>query len=141
MSFVERVVFDTSTLISAVLRPSWFPRQAFLKAIAEGELCASPSTLSELEAVLSRDKFDRYLDRATRLEFFALYRRRIRLFPVSEAEENSLQEPCRDSRDNKFLALALACSADCLISSDEDLLALHPYRGIPVMRPRDFLDT
>jgi predicted nucleic acid-binding protein len=37
----------------------------------KGQLCASPSTLSELEAVLSRDRFDRYLDRATRLEFFA----------------------------------------------------------------------
>lgn len=140
MSFVERVVFDTSTLVSAVLRPSSIPRQAFLMAIAQAELCASASTLAELSSVLSRDKFDRYLDHATRQAFFELYRRHSHLFPVSAAEENALQETCRDPRDHKFLALALACSADLVISSDEDLLVLSPYRQIPVLRPRDYLE-
>lgn len=139
MSFAERVVFDTSTLVSTVLRPTSIPRQAFLKAIAQAELCASPSTLAELELVLSRDKFDRYLDRDTRMEFFGLYRRHVLLFPISEAEEKVLAEPCRDPRDNKFLALALACSADFLISSDDDLLALNPYRQIAILLPRDYL--
>lgn len=140
MSFVERVVFDTSTLISAVLRPASVPRQAFMKALSQAELCASPSTLAELESVLTRSKFDRYLDPALRLEFFQLYRRHVHLFPVSEAEESALLEPCRDPRDNKFLALALACSADLVVSSDEDLLTLNPYRRIPVMLPRDYLE-
>lgn len=139
MSFAERVVFDTSTLISAVLRPTSVPRQAFLKAIAQAELCASPATLAELELVLARDKFDRYLDRAARLEFFEIYRRHARLFPVSEAEEAALQTPCRDARDNKFLALAMICSADVVISSDDDLLVLNPYRNIPVILPREYL--
>lgn len=139
MSFAERVIFDTSTLISAVLRPTSVPRQAFLKAIAQAELCASAATLAELELVLMRDKFDRYLDRAARLEFFEIYRRHIHLFPVSEAEEAALQAPCRDARDNKFLALALACSADLVISSDDDLLTLNPYQRIPVILPREYL--
>ena len=140
MNFVKRVVFDTSTLVSAVLRPGSVTRQAFLKAVAEAELCASASTLAELESVLGRDKFDRYLERETRLQFVALYRRHVRLFPVSESEENTLQEPCRDSRDNKFLALALVCAADAIVSSDEDLLSLNPYRRIPVILARDFLE-
>ena len=140
MNFVKRVVFDTSTLVSAVLRPGSVTRQAFLKAVAEAELCASASTLAELESVLGRDKFDRYLERETRLQFVALYRRHARLFPVSESEENTLQEPCRDSRDNKFLALALVCAADAIVSSDEDLLSLNPYRRIPVILARDFLE-
>mgnify|MGYP000541236355 CR=1 FL=1 len=38
MNFVKRVVFDTSTLVSAALRPTSIPRQAFLKAVAEAEL-------------------------------------------------------------------------------------------------------
>lgn len=139
MSFAERVVFDTSTLISAVLRPASVPRQAFLKAIAQAELCASPATLAELESVLARDKFDRYLNRAARLEFFGIYRRHARLFPVSEAEEAALEPPCRDARGNKFLALALVCSADVLITSDDDLLTLNPYRRIPVILPREYL--
>ena len=92
------------------------------------------------QSVLGRDKFDRYLERETRLQFVALYRRHVRLFPVSESEENTLQEPCRDSRDNKFLALALVCAADAIVSSDEDLLSLNPYRRIPVILARDFLE-
>lgn len=140
MSFVKRVVFDTSTLVSAALRPTSVPRQAFLKAIAEAELCISDSTLTELRDVMSRDKFDRYLERELRMQFVELYRRHTRLIHVSEAEELALQAPCRDPRDNKFLALALACSADVVVSSDEDLLTLTPYRGIPVILPRDFLE-
>lgn len=139
MNFVKRVVFDTSTLVSAVLRPASVPRQAFLKAVAEAELCASASTLAELESVLGRDKFDRYLERETRLQFVALYRRHARLFPVSESEESTLQEPCRDPRDNKFQALALVCAADAIVSSDDDFLSLSPCRRIPVILARDFL--
>ena len=140
MNFVKRVVFDTSTLVSAALRPTSIPRQAFLKAIAQTELCVSDSTLAELGEVMSREKFDRYLDREVRMQFVELYRRHARLFHVSEADETMLQEPCRDPRDNKFLALALACSADVVVSSDEDLLTLNPYRRIPVVLPRDFLE-
>ena len=42
---------------------------------------------------------------------------------------------CRDTKDNKFLALALICEADAIISSDNDLLALNPWRSIPVLTP------
>ena len=90
--------------------------------------------------MLGRDKFDRYLERETRQQSVALYHRHARLFPVSESEERSLQEPCRDPRDNKFLALALVCAADAIVSSDEDLLSLNPYRHIPVILARDFLE-
>ncbi len=139
MSYVKRVVMDTSTLVSAVLLPQSTPRQAFLKAVASGVLCVSPATLSEMEHVLMRKKFDRYLDQKTRLDFLSMYRTHARLFPVSEAEETTLPLSCRDPRDNKFLALALGCSADVLVSSDDDLLTLNPYQGIPVLSPQGFL--
>lgn len=139
MNFVRRTVLDTSTLIGAVLRPQSIPRQALLKALANGTLCASPATLAELELVLMREKFDNYLDQETRREFLAMYHAHVRLFPVTEAEETTLPLSCRDPRDNKFLALILACSADVLISSDDDLLTLNPYQGIPIMTPKEFL--
>ncbi|HMV18509.1 MAG TPA: putative toxin-antitoxin system toxin component, PIN family [Zoogloea sp.] len=138
MNCVERVVFDTSTLIGAMLRPTSIPRQAFLKAVRQAELCASPATLAELEVVLLRDKFDRYLGREHRLQFLELYRRHARLFAVSDADETEM--PCRDPRDNKFLALALACSANAIVSSDDDLQVLNPFREIPILLPRDYLD-
>jgi len=45
--------------------------------------------------------------------------------------------PCRDPEDNRFLALVLA--ADALVSSDEDLLMMNPWRGVPVMTAAEFL--
>ena len=139
MSFVKRAVLDTSTLIGAVLRPQSVPRQAFLKAVSNGILCASSSALAALEQVLMREKFDRYLDQQTRQEFLAMYRFHVRLFPVTETEEAALPLSCRDPRDNKFLALALNCSADVLISSDDDLLILNSYQGIPILTRKEYL--
>ena len=107
----------------------------FLKALASCELCASSATLNELEQALRRDKFNRYLDAKTRLSFVALMRQHTHLFGVLEADERSVQPPCRDPKDNKFLALALVCEADAIISSDNDLLALNPWRSIPVLTP------
>jgi predicted nucleic acid-binding protein len=31
-------------------------------------------------------------------------------------------------------------NATCIVSGDADLLALDPFRGIPIMRPADFLE-
>ena len=60
------------------------------------------------------------------------------LFAMQPADLAPIDPPCRDPLDNKFLALALASEADTLISSDEDLLVLHPWRGIPILTPAQF---
>ena len=46
---------------------------------------------------------------------------------------------CRDPTDNKYLELALAAQAATIVSSDQDLLAVHPWRGILIQRPADYL--
>ena len=46
---------------------------------------------------------------------------------------------CRDPTDNRYLELALAAGASAILTGDEDLLVLHPWRGIPVLRPAEFL--
>jgi uncharacterized protein len=46
---------------------------------------------------------------------------------------------CRDPKDDKFLELAVNASADIIVTGDEDLLVLHPFRGISILRPADFL--
>lgn len=139
MSFANRIVIDTSTLIGALLKPQSLPRQAFSHALATGTLCVSPATLAELESVLLRNKFDRYLDQESRLKFLQHYRAATELFPVTIDEESALTPPCRDARDNKFLALALHCSAYTVISSDDDLLILNPWHEIAVVTPSQFL--
>jgi putative PIN family toxin of toxin-antitoxin system len=135
----RRVVVDTSTLVSAALRADSIPHKALLEALATSDLCASTETLAELERVLDNKKFDRYLDQTLRREFVALIRRQSHLFAVETTDLEAVEPPCRDPEDNKFLALALAAEANVLISSDDDLLVLHPWRGIPIVTPADFL--
>jgi putative PIN family toxin of toxin-antitoxin system len=132
----RRVVLDTSTLVSAALRVGSIPYQALVEALGAWEICASAETLTELERMLEKEKFDRYLDRASRQEFAALMRRNVHLFLVQDV---AVDPPCRDAMDDRFLALAMVAEVDVLVSSDEDLLVLHPWRGIPIVTPREFL--
>ena len=46
---------------------------------------------------------------------------------------------CRDLADNKYLELALAAKAIAIVSGDQDLLALHPWRGIAILPPAEYL--
>lgn len=60
---------------------------------------------------------------------------------VTAADEALLQPPSRDPKDNKFLALAQLRAADMLVSSDDDLLTLHPWCGVQVITPAAFVAT
>ena len=46
---------------------------------------------------------------------------------------------CRDPTDDKFLEIATNGFATCVITGDPDLLALHPFRNIPIVSPDTFL--
>lgn len=49
-------------------------------------------------------------------------------------------QACADPDDDKVLACALTVRADYIISGDRHLLDMHPFRRIPILRPRAFLD-
>jgi len=136
---IRRVILDTSTLVSAALRAGSVPEQALTKALRSCELCASADTLDELAVVLDRNKFDRYLDRELRRSFVSLIRRSAQLFAVQEVDRLAVKPACRDPKDNPFLALAVVCEADVLVSSDEDLLALDPWNGVRIVTALEFL--
>jgi putative PIN family toxin of toxin-antitoxin system len=135
----QRVVLDTSTLVGAALRIGSIPHQVLIMALGTCDVCASDETLRELERVLKRKKFDRYVDRDSRGEFAALIRRHVHLFSVGDGGLEAFEPTCRDPEDNKFLALALVAEADLLVSSDEDLLVMNTWRGITIVTPADFL--
>lgn len=139
MNSFRRVVFDTSSLVGAALKPGSVPHQALMLALARCDVCASVQTWLELDLVMQRDRFDRYLTRSARSDFVALLRNYLHFYPVTPEDESVLQPPCRDAKDNKFLALAHVCRADVLVSSDDDLLVLHRWRDVPVLRPAEFL--
>lgn len=129
-----RIVVDTGVVVSAVLLPHSVPRQAFDAAAGRGRLLVSDATVDELEVVLRRPKFDKYVREEKRLEFLeALVRDAELVAIIDEVEE------CRDPSDDKFLALALSGKATHVVSGDADLLALHPFRGIAIVTPQQFL--
>ncbi len=48
-------------------------------------------------------------------------------------------DACRDPKDNKFLEVAVNGMADMLITGDNDLLDINPFRGIIIITPADFV--
>ena len=129
-----RFVFDTNTLVSAALFSRSIPRLAFDSAFERGELLTSEAGLAELDEVLHRAKFARYL---TPLEA-DLFVNQVSLKAMFNAVTSSLVD-CRDHKDNKFLELAVAGNAGCIITGNQDLLVLHPYRGLAILNLVDFL--
>jgi uncharacterized protein len=130
-----RFVFDTNTVMSAVLLKSSVPRQAFDRAIRLGKLLVSQATIEELYAVMRRKGFDKYVVEEARVEFVTALVREAVLVEVTENINK-----CRDPKDDKFLELAVSGKTECIVSGDDDLLSLHPFRGIIVLTPRQFLD-
>jgi putative PIN family toxin of toxin-antitoxin system len=130
-----RVVVDTNVAVSAVLLPGSKPRQAFDLAAKAGRLLLSQSTLMELDEVLRRPKFDKYVSERQRLEFLLALVDQAHIVTVVER----IQE-CRDEDDNKFLEVAAAGAANHINSGDPDLLGLNPFRGILIQTPAAFVD-
>lgn len=128
------VVVDTNTLISGVLLSDSVPGQAVRKAIAEDVMLMSEESLYELADVLSRKKFDRYLSVKDREEFVRLVLRVAEMVPIVTAVHE-----CRDESDNRILEVAVNGGAALIVSGDQDLLTLNPFRGIPVLKPGEYV--
>ena len=131
-----RYVFDTNTVVSALLFQQSKPALAFYAALDCGAILLSEATMIELSDVLARKKFDRYLTREECEQFLAMLLHVATIIDVTV----HIQE-CRDPRDDKFLSLAVGGRASCLISGDADLLAMNPFRGIPILTAAQFLDS
>jgi len=130
-----RVVVDTNVLISRLLALDSRPARAVSHAIRQGQLLASDATLEELAEVIGRPKFDRYLAVEERQQFIRLLVRIVDFPAITHRFSD-----CEDPKDNKFLELAVSGSASVIITGDSDLLALHPFHEIPILKPGDYLD-
>jgi uncharacterized protein len=129
-----RVVFDTNAVVSAMLLQQSIPRRAFDRALREGHLLISAPTMTELDEVIRRPRFDKYLTEEERIEFLTTLVHEAELVDVVDKVAD-----CRDPRDNKFLELAVSGRATHLVTGDADLLVLNPFRGLKVVSPSEFL--
>jgi putative PIN family toxin of toxin-antitoxin system len=127
-------VIDVNVLVSAFLFFDSKPRQALNKAQDLGLVLMSNSIFGELIEVISRPKFNRYLSQERKQELIddltgtALF-----------IEPNQVITECRDPKNNKYLELAITGNAECIVTGDQDLLILNPFRKIPIITVQEFL--
>jgi putative PIN family toxin of toxin-antitoxin system len=131
----ELFVIDTNVIVSAFLFLNSKPRQALDKAQDLGLVLLSNSIFIELLEVIHRPKFNRYLSQTTKKDL------------IDDLLDNSLFieinetiTECRDPKDNKYLELAITGQAKCIVTGDQDLLILNPFRGIPILTVQEFLE-
>jgi len=115
----QRVVFDTNTVVSALLFANG--QLAWLRQHWREGACVplvSQASTAELTRVLAYPKFR--LSPDDRRELLADY--------LPNAEVIEVTEPCpvlcRDANDQPFLDLAQSGAADVLVTGDQDLLSL-----------------
>ena len=132
-----QIVIDTNVLVSCLFKQNSRINR-ILRHLIDGEyqLLYSDETVKELNDVLLRPRISRNILKDWDIaELLVLLRfRGMRVFPKTGINV------CRDPEDDKFLELAVDGHADYIVSGDKDLLALHPFQGIPIITPATFLD-
>src|SRR4051794_39013942 len=117
-------------------RPSAWgaPPPALRHAFRSDRVAVSEAVMAELLGGLDRPRLARFVDPGLRDEVLS----QLRAFGVFFAPAEAVAD-CHDAKDNKVLELALASGAWAIVSSDADLLVLHPWRGLRILRPADYL--
>ena len=128
-----RLVVDTNLMIRALISPGP-ARQFFRLAPLAHVLVYHPEQFLELRDVCARPRLRVAPEAVDELV------ERIRLYglPV-DAPLPDASGDCRDPNDEYVLALAQASDAELILTEDQDLLVLDPWRGIRIMRLFQFL--
>ena len=126
-----KVVLDTSTLIAAHISRAGVCAEHMEEILLNHELIISEFILGELQRKL-RDKF-RIPDADVRevTEF-------LRTAATSVIPAELPPDSCRDTNDIPILGTAVAGQVELLVTVDRDLLELVTFRGIAILKPRDF---
>jgi putative PIN family toxin of toxin-antitoxin system len=128
-----KVVLDTNVFVSGVFFRG--PPYRVLKAWRDGkiQILVSPAILEEYHRVMLElsARFPE-IDPRSLVDFLAVHSESVlppSLPPVIQ----------HDPSDDKFLECALAGKAACIISGDKHLLNLSQFKGIPILKPYDFV--
>jgi putative PIN family toxin of toxin-antitoxin system len=97
MATERRWVFDTNVIVSALLFDNSIPGRAFFHALGSGKILQSLKTLQELQEVLSRRKFEKYVTPEERDAFLVELTRAASMVEVVESIR-----VCRDRKMTRF---------------------------------------
>lgn len=129
-------VVDTNVVVSGLLFPKTLPSKSLSIGLIQYKLAISQKVHKEYMDVLTRKKFDKYITLEQRMSLLDKLLLRSETFLTEEEIKI-----CRDPKDDMFLELAVSANATCIVSGDPHLLELHPFRGIPILKPSDFLEN
>ncbi len=115
-----RVVVDAGVFISALIGSRGGAPDLVMRAFVGDriEVIASPLLIAELERVLRRPKFSKYVDERTAREFVERVRRHATI--VDDPAEQPVAT--RDRKDDYLVALARKQGVDAIVSGDRDLI-------------------
>ena len=130
----SKVVIDSNVLVSILKgNPNLSPLYTLFKE--EGfKLVISAEILKELAVVLYRPHLK--IDPSDIKELFRLIKAKAIRIRLSDLSINA----CRDPKDNFILEIAAESKADFIVTGDKDLLTLKSFRGIPIIKPNEFLN-
>lgn len=130
---MQKAVIDTNIFISALISPHSKPSKVVQFALERRIAVFSEQTFSELVDKLHTKKLVKFIpeEKARRVID------ELKKLPFYEITEQITE--CRDPKDNMFLSLAVSAQASYIVSGDDDLLTLHPFRNIAILSPADFL--
>lgn len=132
-----RVVLDPNVLISALISPQGPSAEILSAWVADSfELVVSETLLTELDSVIARPKFRRWLAESDGLEFVA----RLAQYATVVDDTTAPVRLSPDPDDDYLIALAQTAGADYLVSGDRHLTELVDPSP-PILTPREFLDT
>ncbi len=131
-----RVVFDTNTVISALLFRGKLSAlvQHWRQENITPLICEE--TRTEFLRVLVYPKFKLNVEQVDILA--SHYLPYAETVTISEANKNHLPK-CRDNKDQIFLELAFNGQADFLVTGDEYLLVLRTQTPFEIITPADYL--
>lgn len=129
-------MIDPNVFVSAAISPSGTTGRT-IRADFEGRyrLVVCPHLVAELETVLHRPSFRRYLSVDQASELIVT----IEAIADTEPDPEDVPVATRDPDDDYLLALAVAANADLVVSGDDDLSAIDKP-PVEVIKPREFLD-
>ena len=129
-----RCVFDTNSVVSAALFADSVPARALMLALRLRVVLMSQDLADELADVLARPRFIRYSSLQERKTLLDNLMQQTEWVQITERVQ-----ACRDPNDDKILELAVNGEADYIVTGDDDLLVLNPFRRIAIVTPAEFL--
>ncbi len=129
-----RVVVDTNIWISFLIGKTI---AGLSNAIINNsvQILFSEELFDELIEVLNRPKFRKYFSTEDIYELVSLINTKVEWIKIT----NHFND-CRDAKDNFLLDLIVSGKADYLVTGDDDLITLNPYKNVNILHYRDFTE-